>query len=91
MRKEKGEGLNPRFKISASPSRLLRDEDHARGFLERHQNKLIYGSDCSDPDGHGDRCSGAKQIETIRRLSPHPSVTRKIFWENGARVLKIKP
>lgn len=69
---------------------LLRDEDHARGFLERHQNKLIYGSDCNDPIGEGDRCSGSKQIETIRRLSPHPSVTRKIFWENGHRVLKLK-
>lgn len=69
---------------------LLRDEDHARAFLERHQNKLIYGSDCNDAIGQGDRCSGSKQIETIRRLSPHPSVTRKIFWENGVRVLKLK-
>ena len=69
---------------------MLRDEDHARGFLERHQNKLIYGSDCSDPAGHGDRCSGSKQIETIRRLSPHASVTRKIFWENGVRVLGLR-
>ena len=68
---------------------LLRDEDHARGFLERHQNKLIYGSDCNDAVGHGDRCSGAKQIETIKRLSPHASVTRKIFWENGVRVLGL--
>jgi hypothetical protein len=68
---------------------LLRDEDHARGFLERHQNKLIYGSDCNDAVGYGDRCSGAKQIETIKRLSPHPSVTRKIFWENGVRVLGL--
>jgi uncharacterized protein len=69
---------------------FLRDEEHAKWFIERHQNKLIYGSDCSDPVGHGDRCSGSKQIETVRRLSPHPSVTRKIFWENGVRVLGLK-
>lgn len=69
---------------------LLRDEEHARGFLERHQNKLIYGSDCNDPYGEGARCSGRKQIETIIRLSPHPSITRKIFWENGTRVLKLR-
>jgi predicted TIM-barrel fold metal-dependent hydrolase len=69
---------------------LLRDEEHARGFLARHQNKLIYGSDCSDPVGEGDRCSGSKQIQTILRLSPHASVTRKIFWENGMRVLRIR-
>jgi predicted TIM-barrel fold metal-dependent hydrolase len=27
---------------------LTRDEDHARAFIERHQDKLIYGSDCND-------------------------------------------
>lgn len=68
---------------------LLRDEAHAVGFLERHQNKLLYGSDCSDPVGHGERCSGAKQIETIRRLSPHPSVARKILWENSAKMFRF--
>ena len=25
---------------------LIRDEEHARGFIERHQDKLLYGSDC---------------------------------------------
>jgi predicted TIM-barrel fold metal-dependent hydrolase len=68
----------------------LRDEEHAKWFLERHQNKLIYGSDCSDPDGFGERCSGQKQIATIQRLSAHPSVARKILWENGVRVLKLR-
>jgi len=68
---------------------LLRDEQHAIGFLERHQNKLLYGSDCNDPVGHGARCSGSKQIETIRRLSPHPSVARKILWENSAKLFRF--
>jgi len=68
---------------------LLRDEEHARGFLERHQNKLLYGSDCSDRDGHGERCSGSKQIESIRRLSPHASIARKILWENSARLFRF--
>ena len=27
---------------------MLRDEDHARAFLERHQEKLMFGSDCTD-------------------------------------------
>ena len=27
---------------------LTRDEDFTRGFLERHQDKLLFGSDCSD-------------------------------------------
>ena len=32
---------------------LLRDEDHARDFLKRHQDKLLYGSDCDDRVGTG--------------------------------------
>ncbi len=67
---------------------LLRDEEQARGFLERHQNKLLYGSDCSDRFGEGDGCSGSKCIAAVRRLAS-PAVARKIFSENARRVLKI--
>ncbi|PWU20847.1 MAG: amidohydrolase, partial [Verrucomicrobia bacterium] len=35
---------------------MTRDEDHARGFLERHQDKLVYGSDCNDSVGSGTAC-----------------------------------
>ncbi len=68
---------------------LLRDEDHAREFLKWHQNKLLYGSDCSDRDGAGKSCSGAQQLAVVRRLSPNPSATRKLLYGNAARVLKI--
>jgi predicted TIM-barrel fold metal-dependent hydrolase len=51
---------------------LLRDEEHARAFLARHQDKLLFGSDCSDRDGAGPGCSGSRQIETILRLAPSP-------------------
>ena len=30
---------------------LTRDEDFTRDFLTRHQDKLLYGSDCSDHQG----------------------------------------
>jgi len=69
---------------------LLRDEDHARGFLERHQDRLLYGSDCSDKDGRGEKCSGSQCIAAVRRLAPNPAAVRKIFYENAARVLKIR-
>jgi predicted TIM-barrel fold metal-dependent hydrolase len=68
---------------------LLRDEEHARGFLVRHQDKLMYGSDCNDRDGSGPKCSGSQQIAVIRRLSPGPQVTRKILYGNAARLMKI--
>ncbi len=68
---------------------LLRDEDHARGFLDRHQNKLLYGSDCNDSIGEGEKCSGAQQLATIRRLAPNKAAERKILFENAKRVLKL--
>jgi len=68
---------------------LLRDEEHARGFLKRQQNKLLYGSDCSDREGQGEKCSGSQQIAAIRRLAPDEQAIRKILHGNAARVLKM--
>ena len=68
---------------------MTRDEDHAREFLKRHQDKLLYGSDCNDTIGNGEKCSGAQQIKLIRRLSPSQEVTKKILAGNARRVLKI--
>ena len=69
---------------------LLRDEDHARQFLARHQGKLLYGSDCSDSFGKGEKCIGSQCIAAVRRLAPGPAVVHKIFYENAVRVMKIK-
>ena len=69
---------------------MLRDEEHARGFLSRHQDKLLYGSDCSDRIGDGPKCSGSQQLAAIRRLSPSSQATEKMLHGNAARVLKIK-
>lgn len=68
---------------------LLRDEEHARDFLARHQNKLMYGSDCNDSAAGGPRCSGVKCLAAVRRLSPNAGATRKILHDNAARVLKL--
>jgi uncharacterized protein len=68
---------------------MLRDEDHARGFLERHQNKLLYGSDCNDREPNTDKCSGSKQIATIRRLAANRKIERKVLYENAAKLMKI--
>jgi predicted TIM-barrel fold metal-dependent hydrolase len=68
---------------------MLRDEDHARGFFDRHQDKLMYGSDCSDTVGTGEKCSGSQMIATIRRLAPNKAAERKILFENAKRILKL--
>jgi predicted TIM-barrel fold metal-dependent hydrolase len=68
---------------------LLRDEDHARGFLDRHQDKLLYGSDCADNLGHGPECQGAQTIAAIRRLSPERKIERKILYKNAGRLFRL--
>jgi len=68
---------------------FTRDEDHARLFLKRHQDRLIYGSDCEDIDGQGEKCSGAKQLAVVRRLSPDAAATRKMLYANAAGLLKL--
>lgn len=69
---------------------FLRDPDHARGFLDRHQDKLLFGSDCDDKVGRGDRCQGAQILAAIRKLAPSKAVERKILYANAKRLLKIE-
>ncbi len=68
---------------------FTRDEEHMRGFLARHQDKLLYGSDCDDRIGHGEKCQGAQIIAMIRKLAPSREVERKILYGNAKRVLKL--
>lgn len=68
---------------------FTRDEDHARSFIARHQDKLLYGSDCNDTEGQGSQCSGAQMIAAIRRLSPSKRVERKLLYHNARRVFRI--
>ena len=68
---------------------MTRDEDHARSFIERHQDKLMFGSDCPDPAGEGPTCTGASQIAVIRRLSPSKVVERKLLHDNAAKLFKL--
>ena len=78
---------------------LSRDPDFTRAFLIRHQDKLMFGCDCSCQDGHGTggspilpqlkgKCVARATLEVAKQLSS-PSVFRKITWENGIRLLKI--
>jgi predicted TIM-barrel fold metal-dependent hydrolase len=68
---------------------MLRDEDHARDFLKRHQNKLLFGSDCNDRDANGPQCLGTRIIAAIRRLAPDHAAERKILHGNAVRVMKL--
>lgn len=69
---------------------LTRDEDHAKQFLERHQDKLLYGSDCEDASGLASSgCTGAQDIAEVRRLAPTKQVERKLLYENAKRLFRL--
>ena len=76
---------------------LARDPEFTGAFLKRHQDKLIFGSDCSCADGKGGGVSqqnnpGASRLagkcvarETLGLLkrTASPAVFRKLTWENA--------
>lgn len=68
---------------------LTRDSEFTRGFMKRHQNKLIFGSDCSDAVGRGPVCTGWTTIQTVRELAPSKAIERKLLYENARRLYRI--
>ena len=87
--------------MSANSGRnaLGRDPDFAAAFLVRHQDKLMFGSDCPCRDGHGagqvsqeplirNKCVARETLTALRQLAA-PDVFRKIVWTNAHQLLKI--
>src|SRR5215468_10387929 len=82
---------------------LSRDPEFTADFLKRHQDKLIFGSDCGCTDGRGTGASqannpGAARIagkcvarETLSLLkrSTTPEIFQKIAWGNAHTLLRI--
>ncbi|MCA2966181.1 MAG: amidohydrolase family protein [Acidobacteriaceae bacterium] len=78
---------------------LSRDPAFARAFLARHQNKLMFGSDCSCKDGIGTggstllarlkgKCVGRDTLSLLRELTS-PDVFRKVCWGNAHLLLRV--
>jgi uncharacterized protein len=79
---------------------MSRDPEFAAAFLKRHQDKLLFGSDCSCSDGHGKgynnpaapRIAGkcvARETLSVLKRSASPAVFQKIVWTNSQRLLRI--
>ncbi len=83
---------------------LSRDPEFTAAFLERHQDKLLFGSDCSCSDGHGNgvsqannpaaarlagKCVARETLGLLKRQAA-PGAFRKIVWDNVHRLLKIQ-
>jgi len=67
---------------------LVRDEGHARWFLDKHQNKIVFGSDCGDKDTVNN-CDGAPILAALRKLAPSQAALRKILYHNAKALLRI--
>jgi predicted TIM-barrel fold metal-dependent hydrolase len=68
---------------------LQRDEEHTRLFLAKHQEKILYGSDCADHFGRGPGCQGAQTLAMIRKCAPDKAAERKILFDNSKRVFRL--
>jgi uncharacterized protein len=82
---------------------MSRDAEFTTDFLKRHQNKLIFGSDCSCADGRGggisqnnnpaaSRLAGkcvARETLTVLKRSSSPDVFQKLVWGNAQKLLRI--
>jgi len=82
---------------------LSRDPEFTADFLRRHQNKLMFGSDCGCADGRGagtgqannpaaSRLAGkcvARETLTVLKRSASPEIFQKIVWSNAHTLLKI--
>jgi hypothetical protein len=82
---------------------LSRDPGFTADFLTRHQDKLLFGSDCSCSDGHGGgvsqsnnpaaarmtgKCVARETLGVLKR-STTPDVFQKLVWGNVHKLLRI--
>jgi predicted TIM-barrel fold metal-dependent hydrolase len=82
---------------------MSRDPEFTTGFLERHQGKLLFGSDCACSDGHGGgvsqnnnpaaarmagKCVARETLSVLKRSTSH-DVFQQIVWGNVHKLLRI--
>lgn len=82
---------------------MSRDAAFTADFLKRHQDKLIFGSDCSCRDGHGNgvsqnnnpaaarmagKCVARETLGLLKR-STTPDVFAKLVWGNAHKMLRV--
>jgi predicted TIM-barrel fold metal-dependent hydrolase len=76
---------------------MARDPAFTADFLKRHEDKLLFGSDCSCRDGHGagynnpaapamaGKCVARETLSLLKR-SGSPVIFQKIVWGNVRRL-----
>jgi len=82
---------------------LSRDPEFTAGFLDRHKEKLIFGSDCGCTDGKGGgisqagnpaaarlagKCVAHETLALLKR-TVSPAEFHRLTWENAHRIYKL--
>jgi predicted TIM-barrel fold metal-dependent hydrolase len=82
---------------------MSRDPEFTADFVKRHQDKLIFGSDCGCTDGHGGgvsqgnnptasrmagKCVARETLGLLKRATT-PAVFQKVVWSNAHTLLRI--
>jgi len=68
---------------------LIRDPEFTRALLTRHQNKLMYGSDCFCPTGSSPQCHAAAKLGFLKQYCASDAIREKILSGNARRLLKL--
>jgi len=68
----------------------MRDPAFAADFVQRHQDKLMYGSDCPCLTGVGPTCISQTKNAAIKALGLGEKVNGKILFTNARGLLKLK-
>ena len=73
---------------------MTRDPDFAQDFLDRHYQKLLWGSDCPCRDGKGEGehggCIAGRCLAALRKLVTDRAKLRRILYENGAALYRLQ-
>jgi len=69
---------------------LTRDRAFAADFVRRHQDKLMFGSDCPCSTGLGRGCGSQAKKAAINALGLDEKIREKILYSNARRLLKLK-
>lgn len=69
---------------------LLRDPDFAKDFVVRHQDKLMFGSDCPCTTGNSATCWSVIKLVALNQLQLSAEVQQKIYLTNAQKLLKLK-
>ena len=68
---------------------LLRDPDFAESFVNRHQDKIMFGSDCPCTSGNRATCWSVTKLVALNRLRMSDAVKQKIYLTNAQKLLKL--